>query len=314
LNTIIDFKGRRVEAHNTWPAAIEFRAEADFNKLVHANAGRAPFEPIQLQPNGDPEYQTCVGHLIDGLDALPLRPDYFFDHCFRVLDHATATIAPNKGIEGVMEKLPARLLAIDSALWTDIVDLLGQSMPRVTLDLLARRLLQAETAGRPKLEGLKKRAPKILGTGFYNDFCQKYLHDEHGNPLPTLGESISLAGRFFRLFLSGKAGTRTKAASHSELDLRGKIVGAEKRMQVVLSLLLFNARNERAHGAVISPFRTSKATADRYESYYFMALTTYIFALGSLAVRFPNQSVTSAAIAAGLKKNLDLQTAFFAAT
>lgn len=70
----MDFKRRRVVAHNVLPIATEFRAETELNGKIASQNGQAPFRTIALAINSDPAYQRCAGHLIDGLDALPNRP------------------------------------------------------------------------------------------------------------------------------------------------------------------------------------------------------------------------------------------------
>lgn len=308
----MDFKGRRVVAHNVWPVATEFRAEAEFKNKIASLNGLAPFKTIALATNSNPAYQRCVGHLIDGLDALPNRPDYLFDHCIKVMDLAQRHLAQGRGLRGVMENLPAALLAQDSTSWEEIAKKLGQAIPRVTVDFLAKRLLQAYLGQGEKPNQLKDRAETALGHAIYNAFCQKYSTDSSGNTLQDFGVNIPRAGSFLRLYLSGEPGTRKKKASSAVLNLTTNEIPAQTRMKVILSLLLFTVRNERAHGAVISPFRTSKANQERYESYYYLMLTAYVFALGTLVVRFPGKSVTSPEILAGCLDNLGLQQSFFA--
>lgn len=308
----MDFKGRRVVAHNVWPVATEFRAEAEFKNKIASQNGLAPFKTIALATNSNPAYQRCVGHLIDGLDAMPNRPDYLFDHCVKVMDLAQRHLAQGKGLRGVMENLPAALLAQDSTSWEEIAKQLGQAIPRVTVDFLAKRLLQAYLGQGEKPNQLKDRAETAMGQALYNAFCKKYSTDSSGNTLQDFGVNIPRAGSFLRLYLSGEPGTRKKKASAAVLNLTTNAIPAQTRMQVILSLLLFTVRNERAHGAVISPFRTSKANQERYESYYYLMLTAYVFALGTLVLRFPGKSVTSPDILAGCLDNLVLQQSFFA--
>lgn len=308
----MDFKGRRVNAHNTWPVSAEFRAEVEFRERLGTSLGSAIFRPAQLADNADAVYQKCVAHFIDGLDALPQRPDYYFDHCFRVLDVLKKTIAhPDKGLSGVAANLPAKLLILDQNSWTQIANSFGAAIPRVTIDFLAKRLLSTYRTNDEELKLLRKRAIDILGAQFYEEFCKKFTNDNLGNPLPSFTKNIPAAGSLMRLYLSGQPGTRGKKASHPVLDVRLNPISAPKRLQVLLSLLLFTVRNERAHGAILSPFRSSKAKLERYESYYYIMLTAYIFALGSLAYQFPNKSICSSDILMILQSNIALQANIF---
>lgn len=310
----MDVKAQRINAYNQWPASVTFRAEAEFRSRLSEQDGQIPFEPIALVANKAAEYHRCVGHLIDGLDALPDRPDYFFDHCFKLLDLAKTTVAPGGGNRGVMERLPGELLTLDRKSWEAIADELGRAIPRTTVDFLAKRLLEAQLGQGKYAKELKERAEEVMGAKFYSAFCKKYLCDENGQPTGSFQGKLQKAGSLLRLYLSGKPASRKGKASHPDLEFRGKKISAEERMKALLSLLLFTVRNERAHGVVISPFRTSKATMARYESYYFLMLTAYVFALGTLALRFKGNSVASADILAGCKANLAIQARFFNST
>ncbi len=310
----MNFKGQRIDAHNNWPAKTNFRAETAFQGKLTSRQDEIPFTPILISQNGDDGYQRCVGHLIDGLDALPNRPDYFFDHCFKVLDLAQAKVAPSCGIRGVMEKLPTELLTLDTHTWTQVTGELGKAIPRVTVDFLAKRLLHAFVGKGKQHKELRERAEACMGHAFYTAFCTKFVTATNGQPLANFSRNIPMAGSLLRLYLSGKPGTRKKKASAPILDVRLNPASAPKRMQVLLSLLIFTIRNERTHGAVISPFRTSKAKLERYESYYFLMLVAYLYALGTLSLRFPNNSVSGAEILAGCTANLMQQSSFFADT
>jgi hypothetical protein len=307
----MDFKSRRVEAHNVWPASTEFRAEAEFKARIAACQTIPPFAPIPVMDNSDPDYQRSIGHLIDGLDALPNRPDFCFDHCFKVLDLAKSSLAAGKGIRGVMEKLPTKLLKLDTKSWAGITGELGKAIPRVTVDLLAKRLLQAQMGQGQNPTLLVERAERCMGKDFYAAFCAKYTTDEAGSSLVNFNRNIPRAGSLLRLYLSGEPGTRAKRPTVSVLDLTTNPISAETRMKVLLSLLLFTVRNERAHGAVMSPFRTSKANFERYSSYYYLMLVAYVFALGSLALLHTGKSVSSKTILAGCSDNLAKQKSFF---
>ncbi len=106
----MDFKKERVNCHNKYPELVQFKAERKFKgKLDQAN-GVTPFEPTQIGYGDDAVYQTCIGHLIDGLEFLPYRPDYMFDHSFKVIAETAGHFFPGKGIKGIVQGLPTKLL------------------------------------------------------------------------------------------------------------------------------------------------------------------------------------------------------------
>lgn len=71
---------QRIQAHNNWPKREEFKAERAFRDRLASKGGDAPFKPISLGKDTDKTYHVCIGHFLDALEALPNRPDQFFDH------------------------------------------------------------------------------------------------------------------------------------------------------------------------------------------------------------------------------------------
>jgi hypothetical protein len=304
----MEFKRQRVNAHNNWPKQSEFKAETDFIARLEAKSD-LPFEPISIGYDDDPDYQRCVGHFLDGFDAMPRRPDYLFDHSFRALDLAGSALFPAKGIKGIVQGLGGVLLRSGQADWEAMTDALCQATPLRTCELIAKRILSATDTNNQDHTALIARSKNCLGVQFYSDFMSKYT-----TPGQTAvgAETIQKAGSFLKLYLSGKQGTRNKTATHAALDLTkaANVPSYNQRIELMLSILLFTLRNERAHGNAISPFRSSKATIERFQSYYFIMLASYVFALGALQLRGWG-GINSAAIRIGCERNVALQQAFF---
>lgn len=309
----MDFKKERVNSHNNWPNISAFKAEAAFSKRLIDKAGKTPFEPIAVGQDTNADFQRCVGHFLDGLDALPRRPDYLFDHSFRVIDLAGSPLFPKKGIKGIVQGLGNSLLKSGQSDWEAISEMLGQAIPIRTCELLAKRILTATDPQNKDHTAITDRASCCLGAQRYVDFMNKFAGTPGAPPITVISsDAIRNAGSFLKLYLSGVQGTRTKPASHASLDLTksANLPTHGKRIELLLSILLFTLRNERAHGDAISPFRTSKATLERYQSYYFITLTSYVFALGTMQLR-NWKGVSSGAIRSGCAANIALQQAFF---
>lgn len=309
----MDFKKERVNCHNKYPELVQFKAERKFKEKLDKAHGVIPFQPIQIGYGDDPVYQTCIGHLIDGLEFLPYRPDYMFDHSFKVIDEAAGYYFSGKGIKGIVQGLPAKLLNHSRADWEAIVDLLGKNIPLMTCRFLVKRICEAHFLTDRNSEQFKDRTGSCLGAQFYDEFINRFALDNDGQLTGNISsEQINKGASFIKLYLSGKKGTKKIKSSYKCLDLTKEInvPSHNKRMEFLLSLLLFNMRNERAHGAVLSPFRTSKSSIERYQSYYFAMLCSYIFCLGALDLRgFGNVPASSILICA--ESNLKLQTRFF---
>lgn len=308
LDIRMNFAKERIKAHNKWPKLTPFKAEEKFETVL-ADLGTVPFRPIILGENDHPDCQRCVGHLLDALEAMPKRPDLAFDACFRILDLIGTPLYPNSKLKGLCQGLPTQLIAADNHNWNAILDQLTNSMPLRTLEFLAKRLL---TAPRDN-DSLNKRAKHAFGQNFHDAFLNKFAPYGTDGKRPAVFDSeiIKKAALLLKLYLSGKKGTRPQVATKSALDLASlaNVPDARRRTEVILSLLLFMTRNERAHGNSISPFRTSKATVSRYQSYYFIMLSAYVFALALMNIKF--QVCDFSVILAGCMDNITIQKQLF---
>jgi len=314
MRFILDFKKERVLCHNKYPKTVQFKAERQFEEKLNKASGVIPFVPVQLGYGDDAIYQTCVGHLIDGLEFLPYRPDYMFDHCFKALDEAGGYFFPNKGIKGIVQGLPDTLLKTSRGDWEAIIDLLGAKIPLMTCRFLVKRICEANFLTDENSKSLSRRAKHCFGSQFYDEFIKRFSLDDTNQATGTIStERINKGASFLKLYLSGKKGTRKiRDASYKCLDLTNEknVPTHNTRMELLLSLLLFNMRNERSHGAVLSPFRTSKSSIERYKSYYFAMLCSYMFCLGAFELRGFG-AISSGKIKNCVEENCRLQLDFF---
>ncbi|MFL0797309.1 MAG: hypothetical protein K6L73_07440 [Cellvibrionaceae bacterium] len=310
----MDFKKERVNFHNNFPDVVQFKAERKLKERLGQAGGITPFLPIKLGYDNDVVYQTCVGHLLDGLEFLPYRPDYMFDHCFKVIDEAGSILFVDKGIKGIVQGLPAKLLNHSRKEWESVIDFLGGNIPLMTCRFLVKRVLEAYFLTDRDSRQLVDRSKKCFGVQFFEEFVGRFAQDDSGRLSGNISsERISKGASFLKLYLSGKRGTRkVERRSNDKLDLtkQNNIPTHSKRIELLLSLLLFNMRNERFHGAVLSPFRTSKSSIERYQSYYFAMLCSYIFCLGVLSLRGVG-ALSGKSIEDCAEQNIKLQVKFF---
>jgi hypothetical protein len=153
-----------------------------------------------------------------------------------------------------------------------------------------------------------------IGQKRYAEFIKKFSVDDNSNivVLPD-GNRLESACSFLRLYLSGIPGTKKRPGALETLDMTDtkNIPTLAKRLEFILSIWLFTMRNERAHGTALSPFRTSKASIERYESYYYSMLAAYILSLGALSISAPHL-ITEPEIEVCCITNIQLQNDFFA--
>lgn len=317
----MDFKAERLKAHNDWPTKILLKAEIEFEQHLRKNELIPFFTLPMTEIKQDELFSLCVGHLTDGLEALPYRPDYMFDHCFRVIDKAMSKFFSGKGIKGVVQGMGNLLIQKDKKEWTEIINACWQHAPVTTKRYIVKRMLAAYETTDDNLRHLEKRTEDCMGKDRYREWCAKFgaqsnrndsgqeTEDNHQSE-----ENIFKAVGFLSLYLSGKKGTRSSKASHQLLDLTDdkNVPSAQARIEFLLSIYLFSMRNDRAHGVVLSPFRTSKARIQRYQSYYFAMTCAYIFSLGAILL-LGKGGISSNDILDCAKNNFKAQNEFFRA-
>ncbi|MCP1244435.1 hypothetical protein NKW54_00565 [Acetobacter cerevisiae] len=308
----MNFSEQRVNFHNEWPVKSTFKAEIHFAQRLSEKEQEAPFKPIPIGQNEDADYQRCVGHLLDALDQLPYRPDHAFDHFFRIIDKAGSYFYPRKGISGIAQGISEKLFNKNNREWENIIDIICNEMPLRVYELLSKRLLSASLLQYKDSVALNKRAQKVLGKNLYSAFVEKYTKNCDGTIIEdAINKNYKKAASLLKLYMSGKPGTKRRNISNKYLDFTNEknCPNCVQRSEVILSLLLFTIRNERFHGNIISQFRTSKANLERYESYYYTMLLSYVYALSILNLRF--DCVSFHAILNGSKENIFLQKEFF---
>lgn len=304
---------QRIQAHNNWPKREEFKAERAFRERLATKGGNGPYKPLGLGKDSDVTYQICVGHFLDAQEALPNRPDQFFDHCFKVIDESARPLFNKQGIKGIVQGLAGKLITASNTDWQAIVDALTAKVPLMTCRYVAKRMLLVHGSTDELEKQLAARVEKCLRKQTYDEFIAKFGMDSAGaRILPPTDSSVEKAASFLKLYLSGKPASRSRGSGYKLLDLHNpkNVPSYQQRIEFLLSVLLFTMRNERAHGGVLSAFRTSKGTLERYESYYFTMLCAYVFAAGILSLRGFG-AISPALIRTCVTDNLSLQTTFF---
>lgn len=308
----MNFQKTRVDIHNNYPEKILFKAELAFKKRLEDKGLNVVFSPIKLQYDEDASFQVYLTHYIDGLNALPFRPDQTFDNNFKVIDDAGRTLFQKSGTKNILEGLSHKLSINHNPDWQKIVDILTENIPLMTCRYITKNIFEAHKDNGFDGCKLKGRIEGCLGKIQYKQLIEQFPAMPSSESSPTSLEHLKSASSFIKLYLKGKKTNRSKKTYPSRLDLSKaqNVLSHAKRFDILISLLLYTMRNERAHGASISPFITSKSNFERYESYYFAMLCSYIFSLGVLSLR-GFAGLNSSNILDCCIKNIEIQKIFF---
>ncbi len=74
-----DTKKLRLLYNNEWPTKFLFPIEQNLEKQLDAHNMQQILAPAKLKFSPDKEFHIFLGHFLEGLDQLPLRPDLAFD-------------------------------------------------------------------------------------------------------------------------------------------------------------------------------------------------------------------------------------------
>lgn len=315
MEFIVDFKAARLNAYHQWPAKSKFKAEEKFDDCLKLSDDSTPLKTATIGLPLDNRESIYVGHYLDGLDALPYRPDYMFDHSFKVIDNSSQGRYFGVGLKGVTQGLGTELIASAPSQWKTITDYLCKHIPTPTLMFIVKRMCSSYGAKKgTKNYQFAGRVNDWIDQKRYAEFINKFSIDDNSNVvlLPD-GKRLESACSFLRLYLSGTPASKKRPGTPKTLDMTDtkNIPTLTKRLEFILSIWLFTMRNERAHGTALSPFRTSKASIERYESYYYSMLAAYILSLGALSISAPHL-IKASEIEICCITNTQLQNDFFA--
>jgi len=290
----------RVKYNNEWPKKFNFPVEDSFLQRVEEKKLDQVFFPAPLSYSDIWEFQYYLGYLLDALDMLPNRPDLAFDHIWKALDSEFFKV------KGEFESYDVcRFDAfVDKILKEDITakSILKylKIIPYQTCEYAAKRIIEASTdAGKKSHSGnLFKQAKKALGKDFILNFIEKYPPGSNKKPSPADQRN---AGRLLKMIFSG-----------NEIDIKGiKFQIDEKSLAIfLLKVVLANSRNERFHGSVFPPFRSSQARIETYAHAYYLFHISYALLMDVFLYR-DFGVIDSSEVELNIQKNTDIFSTLF---
>jgi len=257
----------RVEYNNKWPESFNFPIENEFSALLEEADLKQTIIPVPLNLSEEHKFQFYLGYLLDALDMLPMRPDLAFDHLWKALDAEFFIVQQELGnqncsrFDGFVDKT-----LNDTNTATTFLKYLSL-IPYQTCEYAAKRIIEASFKSDKHAQTLFSRAKNSLGEDFVLKFVDKYKASSNGKPSPS---DQRKAGRLLKLVFSG-----------NEVELDGvKFHLSQKELSIFLvKVVLTNSRNERFHGDVFPPFRSSVAKLETYAHAYFLLHISYALLL-----------------------------------
>ena len=278
----IEATAARVKFNNSWPSGglwipevqMQFEAwmkDCGYNQLLtpvimEDSAIKVLFDNRLLN--------RLVSTFLDIYDQLPYHPDKAFDVAWRAFeillnlhnnelwkDKNDKTVhLVSKGVNYIV--LP---LADQRSDYKASLEKILNDIPLSVLKYTVLRMyVEHEMAINPHINRSSERAKAILSPSLYDDIKEQYKLQEDKKPdKVTLRKCALLLQKVLRgekLIINGH---------HHTLDFN-------KRIEFVISCMLFFIFFERAHGDYFSPFKSDRAHLDTYAFSYYMLIMSYI--------------------------------------
>lgn len=285
----------RTRFNNSWPVTFLFPTEEALAQRLAKHNVASIFLPVQLTHSEDHAFQSLLSHCIDGLDYLPLRPDFSFDQIWKALDAEFFRLKGEPGVPANQSRFSVFATHIaNNPLCSNSHHALAAHVPLQTCEYFAKRILDSTTNPNEHSAQFIKRVEQTLGATLLADIHAKYDSDW--------------------LTSSKRAATQRKLGGLIKLIVGGVqiTVGtnayqltSEQIARLLISTVLPQFRNERFHGSVRPPFRSSSANLKTYAHAYFLLIYAYSLMCEVFLYRSFNVTQTTDVIAA-TQRNRDL--------
>ncbi|MBN9358071.1 MAG: hypothetical protein J0I15_16595 [Herbaspirillum huttiense] len=258
-------RASRTKFNNSWPAKFLFPAEEALSQRLATHNLVSIFLPAPLVHTDDHGFQTLLTHCIDALDNLPLRPDFSFDQIWKALDAEFFRLKSAPGIPSSHSRFAVFANHIvNDPLCSGSYHLLAPHIPLQTCEFFAKRILDSTADPNEHSEQFIKRVGQTLGAALLQDIHAKYDADWL---TPTKrADTQRRLGSLIKLIISGAA----VALGGNSYQL-----SQDQTAQLLISTILPQFRNERFHGTVRPPFRSSSASLKTYAHSYFLLIYAY---------------------------------------
>ncbi len=292
----------RIAAFNNWPAKTRFPIESQYLELLARENVQSPIAHCEIQGIDDKEFHHFLAYILDGLDALPMRPDWAFESFYIPLEIEMNRIkgAGNANLSRFIH-FKAFLSTLDQYIIDSLAKLVSLA-PLQICEFAANRMLEAYTRRSNNDEMLLKRAKDAFGSDFFDAFFVKYCPGYNSPLNEDKSANQRKAGSLIQLILKGVA--VVVSGQHCQAT-------EVERIGILSTLILPSMRNDRFHGSVFPSFRSSSYQLKHYAGSQFASTTTLMLVLTSISERWPT-CISAVTTADTVQRNVELFQRLFA--
>lgn len=273
----------RVEYNNSWPAnGVWFSdIQKSFESYLNENNFTQIFEVVKLNDTAkdvlfkQAKLNKLVSGIVDIYDELPYRPDEGFDIAWRSLEifmnHQSNTAWKDdrnktpRLISRTVNDMVMPMVNGDQRMKDMLEDYLGNIPLSTLVYTVLRCYIEHDLAINTQIDKVSARAADCLTKALYDDIKAKYKLEERVKPAVDVLRKVGL---LLQLILKGE-----------KVEVNGKKyqLALEKRLEFMLSCVLYTYRCERFHGDYFSPFKSDRAGLDTYAFAYYLLSFCYVY-------------------------------------
>ena len=273
---------KQIEMNNNWDSVKEVETEAFclFRERLGDNQLLTPvkidsanaFETLKT----DKHLSKIFSSMLDVYNQLPYLPDMAFDAVWRCLEYemklyaqrawgARADMKLDDFFPRISKEVFESLINSDHHLQNAYNSLICNVSLSALKYMTLRLYFRKDLSVAPQMAFVRGRANSILGEELLAALFDAYKKDDGSLDPKGIND---IARRFDRILqgLDVNAGDKTFDA-----------ISFDKRIELLLSVVLYSSRCERFHGDIYSPFKSSKAKLTTYYEYYFLTQCCLFF-------------------------------------
>jgi hypothetical protein len=263
-----DYFKKRIAYINNWPNSEPFEAEKNYKiRCDHffEKYGYGPFSPLKLWEDDDDTFNRTISHLIDGLEMMPIRPNFAFTFAFSGLDCYTKHIYSGNttiSLKKLAEDIDA-LAAVNSNIKAMLAVLF--STTTVNANQYLYKYLCGNSNHNSNVKARVTTDSANINIPLHSNIVDE-IYNRYGYDPTNYNASMRQAALLYR-----------KAFENDNLTIADNAVVITDRFRLYLLLLglVYSLRNDAMHGSSMSSTKSSKTTPERYALNYYAFLATY---------------------------------------
>lgn len=264
---------KRHKLYKDWvcPSLIEessYPAESALRESISANASPV-FVPFPFGYTDDDDYHYHLAFLVEAVELMPLKMDLAFDSTWRAFESFYKRCVNGGAGFQLQQIAPALGASLDATAHLSVeLDLLLSSIPVQSCEYFTQRILRDWQIAGTDYHRIWNRLTNPAGKHPIFELLLPEIAAKYSAPNPTPGD-MRKASTLMRLVLKG-----------DEVNLNGKlfVVPRSERISFLLNALLYTFRNDRFHGNIQPPFKSSLGTLKTYaHAHYCLIWAHFLF-------------------------------------